>query len=396
LTSSRLTVHFALIAFGLLWLAGIALRLAILAVPPVIPALRTEFHLSGTDIGILSGLPIVVFAAAALAGSRLIARIGVVPAAVVGLLFAAVGSAARAWASGPQSLFATTAVMGIGVGLTQPAMPALVGRWLPDRIGLGTGIYTNGLLVGEILPVGLFPVLFPLLGSSWRASFVFWGVPIAVIALLVLLLAPRERGPAVAPTRGWWPDWPARELWRLGLIFVGSSSLYFATNAFLPGRLAEAGRPELISPALTALNLGQLPASLLLIAFGRRIEGRAWPFVVAGTLGLTSLVAIMTTVGATTVASAATLGFAAGAIFALGLTLPPLLSAPSEVAAVSAAIFTIGYAGTVVIVVICGATWDLVGAPRYAFAPIIAAVLATMILAPTIRFPRVEQHTHNH
>ena len=51
--------------------------------PPVIPALREEFDLSGTEIGTLTGIPIVMFAAASLAGSRLVARIGVV-AAVIG------------------------------------------------------------------------------------------------------------------------------------------------------------------------------------------------------------------------------------------------------------------------------------------------------------------------
>ena len=76
------------------------------------------------------------------------------------------------------TLFAATIVMGAGVAVTQPAMPALVGRWLPQRIALGTGIYTNGLLFGEILPVAFFPVLFPRSGS-WRATFVLWAVPIA-------------------------------------------------------------------------------------------------------------------------------------------------------------------------------------------------------------------------
>jgi len=52
----------------LLWLVGNALRLPILAVPPVIPALRGELHLSGTQIGILTGLPVFLFAIAALAG----------------------------------------------------------------------------------------------------------------------------------------------------------------------------------------------------------------------------------------------------------------------------------------------------------------------------------------
>jgi cyanate permease len=71
-----------LILLTLLWLIGIALRLAILAVPPVIPTLRDEFNLSGTEIGILSGVPIVVFGVAALVGSRLVAWIGVVAAVV--------------------------------------------------------------------------------------------------------------------------------------------------------------------------------------------------------------------------------------------------------------------------------------------------------------------------
>ena len=163
-----------LILLTLLWLIGIALRLAILAVPPVIPTLRDEFNLSGTEIGILSGVPIVVFGVAALVGSRLVAWIGVVAAVVVGLLLTAAGSAGRGGASHVMGLLVAAVIMGAGVAVTQPAIPALVGRWLPDRIVLATGVYTNGLLVGEILPVALFPFLFPALGESWRATFVLW------------------------------------------------------------------------------------------------------------------------------------------------------------------------------------------------------------------------------
>jgi CP family cyanate transporter-like MFS transporter len=378
------------ISLALLWLIGVALRLAILAVPPVIPALRSEFNLTGTEIGALSGAPIVIFAAAALVGSRLVARIGVVAAVITGLLFTALGSAGRGVAFGTISLFAATVVMGVGVAVAQPAMPALVGRWLPDRIVLGTGVYTNGLLVGEILPVALFPLLFAAFGESWRATFVLWAVPIAAIALLVLVTAPREHSMSVVDVSGrWWPDWPARDVWRLGLIFGGVGPLYFGTNAFLPGYLNEAGRPDLISPALTALNLGQLPASFLLMGFARHIESRAWPFVLAGILGLLSLAAIVVTADATIIVGAtAVLGFAAGAAFALGLTLPPLLGSPQEVARVSAAMFTISYAATVVVAVICGVAWDVSGAARFAFLPIALAVLPSILLAPTIRFNR--------
>jgi len=391
------------LSLALLWLVGIALRLAILAVPPAIPALRQEFQLTGTEIGALSGAPIVIFAAASLAGSRLVARIGVIAAVTVGLLLTALGSATRSLAFDTFSLFAATVVMGMGVAVTQPAMPALVGRWLPKRLVLGSGVYTNGLLVGEILPVAL-PLLAPAFADNWRATFALWAAPIVAIAAMTFVLAPRDRaatagGQVSGQVSGssqisgqvsgrWWPDWPAWNVWRLGLIFGGVGPLYFGTNAFLPGYLSEAGRADLISPALTALNLGQLPASLLLIAFSRRIERRAWPFILASLVGLAGIGAIIATASALTVISTAVVGFAAGAAFALGLILPPLLSKPEEVARVAAAMFTISYGTTVVVSLICGALWDITATARAAFLPIIVATIVPIVLIPTIRFDR--------
>jgi MFS transporter, CP family, cyanate transporter len=375
------------ISLVLLWLIGNALRLTILAVPPVIPALRAELHLSGTDIGILTGLPVVLYAAAALAGSRLIARVGVVTAVVVGLMLTAIGSALRGMAPDVLTLLAATAVMGVGVAVTQPALPALVGQWLPRHIALGTGTFTNGLLVGEILPVALFPVLFPLLGGSWRATFVLWAIPIAAIALLFIAIAPRTTKPAVATSR-WWPDGSTPEILRISVIFGAASALYYGSNAFLPGYFTGAGRPDLINPALTALNTGQLPASLLLIAFARRLERRVWPFVATGIVSIGCLVIMMTTANAFTVAAIAVFGFAIGAGFALGLTLPPLLSAPGEVARVSAAMFTISYASAMAVAVIGGLAWDLTGVERAAFLPIVLSALPLILLAPTLTFDR--------
>ena len=61
------------IAVGLLWLAGVGLRLTILAVPPVILLIQTDLSLSETEVGILSGLPVILFGIAALPGSLLVA-----------------------------------------------------------------------------------------------------------------------------------------------------------------------------------------------------------------------------------------------------------------------------------------------------------------------------------
>jgi len=270
----------------------------------------------------------------------------------------------------------------------QPAMPAMVGRWLPRHVALATAIYTNGLLLGEVLPVALFPVLFPLLGQSWRATFFFWAIPVIVIAIIMLVAAPRERIAPAAISPRWWPEWPAREVWRLGLIFSSGSAIYFGSNAFLPGYLTQSGRADLISPALTALNLGQIPMSLLLIAFARRLEGKAWPLVVSGVASVACIIGIVASAGPATVASAAALGFFAGGGFALGLTLPPLLSPPREVARVSAAMFTISYAGTMLISVLSGFAWDLSGSARFAFLPIALSAVPLILLILTIKFER--------
>ena len=79
----------------LLWLYGTALRFTILAVPPVIPLIHDEMNLSATQVGILTGLPSMLFAIAAVPGSLLIARLGIRVALVLGIAVNAIGGGLR-------------------------------------------------------------------------------------------------------------------------------------------------------------------------------------------------------------------------------------------------------------------------------------------------------------
>src|SRR5262249_52233874 len=155
----------------LLGLLGAALRITFLAVPPVIPVIQSDLHLSGTGVGLLAGFPVVLFAVAALPGSILVARFGALRTLLLGLLITAVGGALRGLAGTAIALYAATIAMAAGVAVMQPAMPAIVRQWLPHRIGFGTALYTFGLIVGEIVPVAvMLPVVLPLLSDSWRAG----------------------------------------------------------------------------------------------------------------------------------------------------------------------------------------------------------------------------------
>jgi CP family cyanate transporter-like MFS transporter len=282
--------------------------------------------------------------------------------------------------------------MGAGVAIMQVTMPTAVRTWVPSRIGFATAVYTNGLLVGEILPVALMLVLvLPLVGGSWEWGFVVWSAPVVVIALLVLLLAPRAAINATAPRRKWWPDWRNMLIWRLGIILGTCNATYFATNAFLPPYLEKIGQSEWTSAALSGLNIGQLPASFILLAVAGRMERKVWPYVFCGLLCLFSTAGIVYGTGVWIVISAALQGFANAGVLILALALPPLLSPPDDVHRVTAAMFTISYSCAVVVPVISGMLWDMTNIAAMAFLPIGICGILLVILAPAINHvPRTE------
>jgi CP family cyanate transporter-like MFS transporter len=374
---------------SLLWLAGNGLRITILAVPPVIPLIRTELGMSETQVGILTGLPPVLFACAAVLGSLLIARFGALTTLVAGLLATAAGSALRGAAPEIWTLYAATIVTGFGVAIMHPSLPPLVRGWLPARIGFGTAVFTNGLLVGEILPVALtIPVVLPWLNNSWRESFLLWAVPVVAIALILLLLAPRPPEIAQKAPQRWWPDWHDPLIWRLGIALGVANAMYFTANAFLPDYLHHLGRADLVSAALTALNVGQIPASLLLLAIAGKLERAIWPHLRCGAGALAAVTGIVLLPGLGVVACAALLGFFNAAILILMLAMPPLLAPPDDVHRVSAAMFTISYSCAVITPVFSGLLWDMTGVAWTAFVPLGACAVVLMAIAPGIRFER--------
>jgi CP family cyanate transporter-like MFS transporter len=380
-----------LTALLLLWLVGVALRLTILSVPPVIPLIHDDLDLNATQIGILTGLPSMLFAIAAVPGSLLIARLGVTTAMVVGLALNAIGGALRGALPDVYWLYAMTIAMGAGVAIIQVAMPPAVRNWAPHHITFATAVYTNGLLIGELLPVALMlPFVLPIVGN-WQWGFAFWSAPVAFIAVMVMALAPRQVGPngaGAAARRRWWPDWSSSLIWRLGIMLGTANATYFTTNAFLPDYLNSNGQGAWISASLTGLNASQLPASILLLMFASRLELRAWPYVACGLLFILGIAGIVFGSGIVVVGAATLIGFAPAAILVLVLALPPLLSPPDDVHRVTAAMFTISYSCAVIVPVLSGLAWDLSGVAGLAFVPVALSGIVLAVLAPAINHVR--------
>jgi MFS transporter, CP family, cyanate transporter len=360
---------------GLLWLGGVAMRMTILAMPPVIPLVHEELHMSETQVGLLIGLPLAIFAIAAVPGSLLIARLGASLAVVAGTVIAAFAGGARGAAVDVWTLYAAVIATGFGVAIMQPGLPTLVRDWLPNRVALGTIAYTAGMLIGSTIPAALtIPYVLPLVGGSWRLDFVVWAVPAILIAPLFFLLSPKSRDRhAVATAAGgrWWPDWKNPLVWLLGFTFASNNSPFFGTNAFLGDYLGSQSKADLLGPALSWLNGSQIVALVVLLVTASRLEGRAWPFLIFGPLLLVAfLVMIFVPSAVGIIGSAALVGFTTSMTLAATLALPPLLSAPEDLARTAAGMFTISYTCAIVIPTISGALWDLTGKPWTVFVPL--------------------------
>ncbi len=371
----------------LLLLAGIDLRLTMLAVPPLIPLMHHDLHLDEKAVGALVSLPVLLLAIAAVPGSLLIAKLGVRGALLAGLGFVAVFGALRGLGPSTPVLFGATFLMGVGIAVSQPAFPSLIREWFPQRIAVATAVYSTGFLVGETIPTALTtPVgVLPLADGDWRWALALWSAVVAASMLGIVLAAPARVPRPAVPSR-WWPSWRQGQAVRIGVVMGMASAVYFGSNAYIPDFLDQTGRHGLITPTLAVLNGAQLLTAPAVAIWERLLGGRAG-FIGSGVLMAVAQLGIIFTPGAGVVAWAFVLGFAAALGFIVALTLPPKLAAAGDVHRMSAAVFTVQYAFGFGVPLIAGALWDATGIAALAFAPGLVAAAAMGWLALPMRIP---------
>jgi CP family cyanate transporter-like MFS transporter len=282
--------------------------------------------------------------------------------------------------------------------LQQQFPPKLVHDWLPNRIGMATVVYSNGMVVGAILPPVLtIPFILPLVGGSWRLNFFVWAAPAILITIVFLLLSPKEtqRSGAAPSAIGalWWPDWRNPLIWLLGFTFGSNNSPFFAANAFLGDYLASRGQADLLGPALASLNGAQLIALVLLFVVAGRLQRRAWPFLLFGPVmlaGFLGLILIQSPLAV--LACTALIGISTVMTMTPILALPPLLAAPGDVARTAAGMLTISYTCAIVIPTLCGALWDMTGKPWIVFVPLCLCAVALTVLGSIVSRRRPAAH----
>jgi CP family cyanate transporter-like MFS transporter len=373
---------FPLLRALLLWIAGMDLRLTLLALPPLLSIVHRDLRLSETAVAALANAPVLVLASSSMFGALIVNRLGARGALLAGSAVIAVAGALRGVGPSVEMLFAMTVVMGAGIALIQPAFPVLARAWFPQHVALASGIWTNGLLMGEAIPAALtLPVVLPLVSGSWEKALAAWSIPVAITAIAIAVArVPRE--PKAPPAAAWFPNFRLRWMWRLGIFQSAASLAYFGANTFIPDYLTEAKMAVLIAPCLSALNVGQLPASFLVGFVPTRILARPISFwcVALAILGASGAFLFLPPVAK--IAACVVIALAAAYVLSLSFGLPSLVAEHGQVAQISAGSFTIGYTIAFLANLLAGGLWDLTHLRAVSFAPIVASALVVILVGP--------------
>ncbi|MFC5264616.1 CynX/NimT family MFS transporter [Kribbella qitaiheensis] len=251
-----------LLAVGVIVLA-LNLRPSIVAVSPILGMVRHDTGWSTAAVGLLTTLPLLCFGLLAPLAPRLGRRFGMEPTLLAAMVAICAGTALRLIPS-TATLLGGTAVIGAGIAVANVLLPGVIKRDFARRVGLITGLYSMSLAVGATLAAGITVPLGHVAHTDWRTTLALWGL-LAVLG--VATWAPQlRRHTRQAVSEASAEAQPVHGIWRhpvawLVTAFMGLQSLeYYATTAYLPSILTEAG----LSPAFAGWMLSL--ANLLGIA----------------------------------------------------------------------------------------------------------------------------------
>jgi MFS transporter, CP family, cyanate transporter len=225
-------------------LVAVNLRIAVVALSPLLDDIKAAEHLSDSAAGLLTTLPLACFGAFAFLVPWLTRRLGArrLPTLSMAILTAGI----LLWlVPGLLPLFGGALVAGAGIGIGNIGMPGMLKRDFAARSHLATGLYTTMLFIGGTVGAGLTVPLRDALGIDWRQMLALWAIP-AIVALIVwMVFAGRgEEDASPVPTA---PGPSLRALmhdrvaWAV-TCFMGIQSLgYYAFVAWLPTLLQDHG-----------------------------------------------------------------------------------------------------------------------------------------------------------
>ena len=159
-----------------------SLRTPIAGVGSLLSIIRTDLIASGTTLGLLTSIPLFLFAIvsplAAIAGRKL----GIGRAILASLCIVMVGILVRSY-SGAAGLFIGTAILSFGIGAVNVLCLTLIKlRSVPQKIGMATSLFGTTIAVTSTTSVAVSVPIAKVIG--WRHTLAVWLI-LVVLAIIV-------------------------------------------------------------------------------------------------------------------------------------------------------------------------------------------------------------------
>ncbi|MFT0548041.1 MFS transporter [Allopusillimonas ginsengisoli] len=333
-----------LLVIGILLIAA-NLRAPFTSLAPLLNLIRESFSLSAAAAGMLTTLPLLVFAATSPFVPMAGRRYGLERALIAGVAVLGAGIIVRSF-GGVWGLYLGTALVGGGIAVGNVLLPSLLKRDFPNKIAALTGAYSLSMGIAAALASTVMIPLSTASGMGWRFA-LFASIILPVIALAVWLplrtappIRTGKRMPAVHTDR----VWHSPLAWQVTLFLGMNSFIYYVVAGWLPAILAEAG--------YSAARAGTLHG---LMQFATAIPGLVAGLVIARTRDQRGLAAGVSMLSAVSLfglawfpqwalAWTAMFGAGVGATFILGLTFVSMRSGSvAQAAALSGMAQSLGY-----------------------------------------------------
>lgn len=261
-----------------LMMMGLILRVPFTSIPPILTNIARGFHISVNSLGILTTIPLLMFAFFSPIAPRIAQKFGIAHTFAGVLILLMIGSLLRI--VNVPLLFIGTALIGIGIAMLNVLMPSAVMTYFPNKIGNLTAIYTTVMTCATAMMSALaVPIT---RHSSWKMVIIVLTVLLAITFVIwVPNFKCESRNQVDSSVTNHKQSschvsvWKTPKAWIL-LVFSGLQSLLFYTGlTWFPTMATEAGLSQTLAGNLSGVySLVGIPLSLVLPAIIEKFSCR--------------------------------------------------------------------------------------------------------------------------
>lgn len=325
--STKITKNWAIV-FAVVFVAS-TLRAPLTSVGPVIDHIKDVMHINNSVAGILTTIPLLVFAIVSPSVSKVVDKLTMSRTIVYSTLLLIIALVIRVL--GDFNLFIIgTILLGIAIAFGNVVLPSYVKWSFPAQIGIATGMYSGTMNFTAGIGGGASVPLSQMTSFGFRISLSFW-IVFAVIALALWLPnvskgVKREQRDHINQSKH--PDsnkkvkvLNSKLAWTIAMVMAFQSMIFYTNVAWIPTILMDRGLSPSTAGYLFMLSqFAQVPMTFVFPILASKLKEQSILVVIIVFLFITGYCLFFTNALIFLVIGMIIIGLAMGACFSLCMT----------------------------------------------------------------------------